>query len=128
MFIFLPFTNKIFRRVQLNLFSCFEKSINECLKNTLSTVSSHFESCVHFWAHHLKKDIAGLELKLGLEEKSYEEELGLFSLEKVSGATILLKMFQKMGKYKEHFPVFLLPFFKNSQFQGIQEYLLFCGY
>lgn len=49
-------------------------------ENHLEYCVHHFESSVHFWALHLKKDIEGLEM--GLEQKSYEEELGFFSLEK----------------------------------------------
>lgn len=70
----------------------FWKELNAVFENQLEYCVHHFESSVHFWADHLKKDIEGLELEMSLEQNSYEDELGLFSLEIVSGDTILLKM------------------------------------
>lgn len=51
-------------------------------ENHLEYCVHHSETSVHFCALHLKKEIERLELEMGLEQKSYEEELGLFSLEK----------------------------------------------
>lgn len=66
----------------------FWNELNAVFENHLEYCVHHFESFVHFWAHHSE----GLKLEMGLEQNSFEDELGLFSLEKLSGDNILLKM------------------------------------